>query len=72
KGNKTSENSTGGADEVISEISSAIISKDKSSLGSIQEKYNKLSPQEQQRVRSSVSSMVGSENMSKIMDKLNK
>ena len=72
KGNKTSENSTGGADEVISEISSAISSKDKSSLGSIQEKYNKLSPADQQKVRAAVTSMVGSENISKIMDKLNK
>ncbi|WP_058953368.1 hypothetical protein [Clostridium tyrobutyricum] len=72
KGNKTSENSTGGADEVISEISSAIISKDKSSLGSIQEKYNKLSSADQQKVRAAVTSMVGSENISKIMDKLNK
>ncbi|MBV4420091.1 hypothetical protein KM800_12280 [Clostridium tyrobutyricum] len=72
KGNKTSESSTGGADEVISEISSAISSQDKSALSSIQEKYNKLSSSEQQKVKSSVSSMVGPENMGKIMDKLNK
>lgn len=72
KGNKTSESSTGGADEVISEISSAISSQDKSALSSIQEKYNKLSSSEQQKVKSSVSSMVGPENMGKIMDKLSK
>ncbi|QCH26539.1 hypothetical protein [Clostridium tyrobutyricum] len=72
KGGSTSENSTGGADEVISEISSAISNRDESKAGSIEAKYNKLSHEEQEKVRSTLNSMVGSGNMNKIMEQLNK
>lgn len=70
KSTQSSEN-TSGKQEVVSQIMAAVNSHDKSALGSIEAKYSKLSPKDQEDVQITVSSMLDSSTLAKIQQEAN-